>query len=131
MFDTNFIELTPCRLQDFIPGRKRKRTNYSFLRRYLFILSTVLYTVTVNIGCFSESALVDARKYAMRFRKPSWLRVKSVNFDFSGKSSSTDYNEPNKPTPNSLAHMSTFHFGTLSRYSRTSIIQNLVIQKLN
>ncbi len=38
----------------------------------------------------------------MRFRKP-WLRVKCVNFDFSTKSSSTDYNESNKPTPKSLA----------------------------
>ncbi len=34
---------------------------------------------------------------AMCFRKP-WLRVESVNFDFSGKSSSTNYNESNKPT---------------------------------
>ncbi len=42
--------------------------------------------------------------YAMRFRKP-WLRVKSVNFDFSAKSSSTDHNELNKATPKSLAHM--------------------------
>ncbi len=40
----------------------------------------------------------------MRFRKP-WLRVKSVNFDFGAKSSSTDYNESNKPTPKSLAHI--------------------------
>ncbi len=40
----------------------------------------------------------------MRFRKP-WLRVKAVNFDFSAKSSSTDYNESNKPTPKSLAQI--------------------------
>ncbi len=39
----------------------------------------------------------------MCFRKP-WLKVKLVNFDFSAKSSSTDYNESNKPTPKSLAH---------------------------
>ncbi len=38
----------------------------------------------------------------MRFRKP-WLKVKSVNFHFSAKSSSTDYNESNKPTSKSLA----------------------------
>ncbi len=37
----------------------------------------------------------------MRFRKP-WLRVKLVDFDFSAKSSSTDYNELNKPTLKSL-----------------------------
>ncbi len=40
----------------------------------------------------------------MRFRKP-WLRVKSVNFDFSAKSSSTDYNESNKSVPKSLAYI--------------------------
>ncbi len=40
----------------------------------------------------------------MRFRKP-WLRVKSVNFDFSAKSWSTDYNESNKPTTKSLAQI--------------------------
>ncbi len=40
----------------------------------------------------------------MIFRKP-WLRVKLVNFDFSAKSSSTDHNESNKPTPKSLAHI--------------------------
>ncbi len=40
----------------------------------------------------------------MRFRKP-WLRVISVNFDFSAKSSITDYNESNKPTPKSLAYI--------------------------
>ncbi len=42
--------------------------------------------------------------YVMRFRKP-WLRVKSVNFDFSVKLSSYDYNEANKPNPKSLAHV--------------------------
>ncbi len=42
--------------------------------------------------------------FVMRFRKP-WLRVKLVNFDFSAKSSSTDYNESNKPTLKSLAHI--------------------------
>ncbi len=40
----------------------------------------------------------------MRFRKP-WLRAKSVNLDFSAKLSSTDYNELNKPTLKSLAHV--------------------------
>ncbi len=40
----------------------------------------------------------------MRFRKP-WLRVKSINFDFSAKFSSTDYNESNKTTPKPLAHI--------------------------
>ncbi len=40
----------------------------------------------------------------MRFRK-LWLRVKSVNFDFRAKSSSTDYNEPNKPIRISLTHI--------------------------
>ncbi len=40
----------------------------------------------------------------MRFRK-SWLRVKSVNFDFSEKLSSTDYNESNKPIQKSLTHI--------------------------
>ncbi len=40
----------------------------------------------------------------MRFRKP-WLRGKSYTFDFSAKSSSTDYKESNKPTPKSLAHI--------------------------
>ncbi len=40
----------------------------------------------------------------MRFRKP-WLRVKSVNFDFSAKSLSNDYNESNKPTLKYLAHI--------------------------
>ncbi len=40
----------------------------------------------------------------MRFRKP-WLRVKSVNFNFRTKLSNTDYNESNKPTPKSLAHV--------------------------
>ncbi len=37
----------------------------------------------------------------MRFRR-SWFKAKSVNFDFSAKSSSTDYSESNKPTPKSL-----------------------------
>ncbi len=37
----------------------------------------------------------------MLFRKP-WLRVKSVDFVFSAKSSSTDYNESSKPIPKSL-----------------------------
>ncbi len=40
----------------------------------------------------------------MRFREP-WLRMKSVNFDFGIKSSSTDHNESNKPTRKSLAHI--------------------------
>ncbi len=40
----------------------------------------------------------------VRFRKP-WLRVKAVNFDFSAKSSSTDYNKSNKPNLKSLAHI--------------------------
>ncbi len=40
----------------------------------------------------------------MRFREP-WLRVKLISFDFSAKSSSTDYNESNKPTPKFLAHI--------------------------
>ncbi len=34
-----------------------------------------------------------------------WLRMKWVNFDFSAKSSPTDYNESNKPTLKSLAHI--------------------------
>ncbi len=38
------------------------------------------------------------------FRKP-WLRVKLVDFDFRAKSSSTDYNELNKPNSKSLAHI--------------------------
>ncbi len=42
--------------------------------------------------------------FMMRFRKP-WFRIKWVNFDFSAKSSSTDYNQSNKPTPKSLAHI--------------------------
>ncbi len=42
--------------------------------------------------------------YVMRFKKP-WLRVKSVDFDFSAKLSWTDYNELNKPTPKSLAYI--------------------------
>ncbi len=40
----------------------------------------------------------------MRFRKPL-LRVKSVNFDFSAKSSSTDYDESNEPNLKYLAHI--------------------------
>ncbi len=40
----------------------------------------------------------------MRFRKP-WLRVKWVNFDFCATLSSSDYNESDKPSPKSLAHM--------------------------
>ncbi len=40
----------------------------------------------------------------MRFRRP-WLSVKSVNFDFSAKSSNTDCNESSKPTPKSLAYI--------------------------
>ncbi len=39
----------------------------------------------------------------MRFRK-QWLGVKSVNFDFSAKSSSSDYSESNNSTRKSLAH---------------------------
>ncbi len=42
--------------------------------------------------------------YVMRFGK-SWLIVKSVSSDFSAKSSSTDYNELNKTTPKSVAHI--------------------------
>ncbi len=42
--------------------------------------------------------------YVMRFRKPR-LRVKSVNFDFSAKLSSTEYNEWNTPNPKFLAHI--------------------------
>ncbi len=33
------------------------------------------------------------------------LKVKSVSFNFSAKSSNTDYNESNKPTPKSLAYI--------------------------
>ncbi len=40
----------------------------------------------------------------MRFRKPR-LRVKFVNFDFSAKSSRTDYDESNKPNLKTLAHI--------------------------
>ncbi len=39
----------------------------------------------------------------MRFRRP-WLGVKSVDFDFSAKLSSTVFNESNKPKPKFLAH---------------------------
>ncbi len=46
----------------------------------------------------------DKEQDVMQFRKP-WLRVKTVNFDFSAKSSSTDHNESNKQAPNSLAHI--------------------------
>ncbi len=44
----------------------------------------------------------------MRFRKP-WLRVKLVNFEFSVKSSRTDYscNVSNKSNLKSLAHIGT------------------------
>ncbi len=42
--------------------------------------------------------------YVMRFRT-SWLRAKSVNFDFSAKSSRTDYNESNKATQKCLAYI--------------------------
>ncbi len=37
--------------------------------------------------------------YVMRFRKPS------VNFDFSAKLSSTEFNKWNKPNPRFLAHI--------------------------
>ncbi len=40
----------------------------------------------------------------MRFRKP-WLRVKLVDFDFSAKSSSSDYDESNEPNTKSLARI--------------------------
>ncbi len=40
----------------------------------------------------------------MRFRKP-WLRVKSMNFDFSAKLLSTNYNESHKPNLKFLAHI--------------------------
>ncbi len=39
----------------------------------------------------------------MHFRKPR--RVKLVNFDFRAKSSSTDYNDWNKPTLKSIAYI--------------------------
>ncbi len=42
--------------------------------------------------------------YVIRFRRPR-PRAKSVNFDFSAKSASTDYKESNKPTAKSLAHV--------------------------
>ncbi len=38
------------------------------------------------------------------FRKP-WLRVKSVNSDFSARSSNIDYNKSNKPNPKFLTHI--------------------------
>ncbi len=44
------------------------------------------------------------KHYIWCFRKP-WLRVKLVNFDISAQSSSTGYNESNKPTPKALAHI--------------------------
>ncbi len=67
----------------------------------------------------------------MRFRKP-WLRVKSVKFDFSSKSSSADNNESSKPTPKSPAHIGSekllveleipknelFHFSHFSLYRK-------------
>ncbi len=34
-----------------------------------------------------------------------WLKVKSINFDFSAKSSSTDFNKSNKPTSKYFAHI--------------------------
>ncbi len=40
--------------------------------------------------------------FVMRFRKP-WFRVKLVDFDFSAKLSSSDYNESNKQSTKSLA----------------------------
>ncbi len=40
----------------------------------------------------------------MHFRKP-WLRVKLVDFDFRAKSSSTDYNESNEPSPTFVARI--------------------------
>ncbi len=57
--------------------------------------------------------------------------VKSVIFDVSAKSSSTDYNESNKPTPKFLAHVGSekslvelglpknelFHFFHIFRYT--------------
>ncbi len=64
--------------------------------------------VDLNRNCSSKYNLVTDHVtiyiFVMCLRKP-WLRVKSVNFDFSAKSSSTDYNGLNKPTPKSLAHI--------------------------
>ncbi len=46
----------------------------------------------------------------MCFRK-QWLRLMSVNFNFSAKlSSTTDYNELNKPNPKSLVHIGSNKF---------------------
>ncbi len=56
------------------------------------------------MGQILSNTITKTTQYMMRFRKP-WLRVKSVNFDFSAKSSSTDYNESNNSTRKSLAHI--------------------------
>ncbi len=71
----------------------------------------------------------------MRCRKPLF-RVKSVNFDFSAKLSSTDCNELNKPTLKSLAHIGfekslvelevpkneLFHFSTIFTLVKSLIV---------
>ncbi len=53
---------------------------------------------------FFPKKLFNIKIFAKCFKKP-WIGLKSVNFDFSAKSSSIDYNESNKPTPKSLAHI--------------------------
>ncbi len=75
--------------------------NYSpFVRSRSPLSNDVLFNI---IWC-SDVKNTEKFQYVMRFRKP-WLRVKAVNFDFNEKSSSTDYNEANEPTPKSLAHI--------------------------
>ncbi len=75
--------------------------------------------------------------YVMRFRKPR-LRMKSVDFNFDAKSSSTDYNESNKWNPKTLAHMgsekSLVELGVpknkLSRKSKSTIWYTKSCEKL-
>ncbi len=68
----------------------------------------------------------------IRFRKP-WLRVESINFDLSAKSSSTDYNESNKPTAMSLARIgsekSLVEFGLqkMSFFTFSTLLRSLVL----
>ncbi len=58
----------------------------------------------MSISLTSGARKLQRSVYVMRFKK-LWLRVKSVNFDFSAKLPSTGYNESNKPTPKSLSHI--------------------------
>ncbi len=80
---------------------KGRENLYEVLGKFYFKLDNILNKICEILEQYLKTGILVN---VMCFRKLQ-LRVKLVNFDFSAKSSITDYNESNNSTWKSLPHM--------------------------